>query len=320
MSQSGHLRVALLGATGTAGRATAQALLARGHSVTAFGRTDPRIAGLKARACDLTQPGALEAAMAGHPGFEAMISCLASRSGAPTEAWAIDHAAHVTALEAAQSHGIGHFVMLSALCVQKPRLAFQHAKLAFEERLIASGLRYSIVRPTAFFKSLSGQIARVKEGRPFLVFGDGRGTACKPISDRDLGAFIADCLDTQAHWNAVLPIGGPGPAITPMDQAEMLALLLGRPVRLRRVPHGVMDAIIAGLSVAGRISAKAATKAELARIGRYYAREAMLVWDAEAGRYDAEATPETGKDLLIEHYEKVLRGEVEVDLGAHALF
>ena len=29
---------------------------------------------------------------------------------------------------------------------------------------------------------------------------------------------------------------------------------------------------------------------------------------------------QTGKDLLIEHYEKVLRGEVEVDLGAHALF
>jgi divinyl chlorophyllide a 8-vinyl-reductase len=50
-------------------------------------------------------------------------------------------------------------------------LAFQHAKLAFEAALIDSGLTYSIVRPTAFLKSLSGQVERVKRGRPFLVFG-----------------------------------------------------------------------------------------------------------------------------------------------------
>jgi divinyl chlorophyllide a 8-vinyl-reductase len=65
----------------------------------------------------------------------------------------------------------GRFVLLSAICAQKPLLAFQHAKLAFEAALIDSGLTYSIVRPTAFSKSLSGQVERVKRGRPFLVFG-----------------------------------------------------------------------------------------------------------------------------------------------------
>ncbi len=53
------------------------------------------------------------------------------------------------------------------MCVQKPLLAFQHAKLAFENVLVESGLTYSIVRPTAFFKSLSGQIDRLKRGSPF---------------------------------------------------------------------------------------------------------------------------------------------------------
>ena len=62
-------------------------------------------------------------------------------------------------------------VLLSAICVQKPLLAFQHAKLAFEKHLIKSGLTYSIVRPTAFFKSLSGQVERVRRGKPFLIFG-----------------------------------------------------------------------------------------------------------------------------------------------------
>ncbi len=106
-------------------------------------------------------------------------------TGAPRDAWAIDHRAHVQALAAARAAGVMHMVLLSAICVQKPLLAFQHAKLAFESELVASGLDYSIVRPTAYFKSLSGQIERVQQGKPFLVFGDGRLTACKPISDRE---------------------------------------------------------------------------------------------------------------------------------------
>ena len=79
------------------------------------------------------------------------MSCLASRSGAPKDAWAIDHQAHVHALAAAKDAGVAQMVLLSAICVQKPLLAFQHAKLAFENVLKESGLTYSIVRPTVFF-------------------------------------------------------------------------------------------------------------------------------------------------------------------------
>jgi len=46
----------------------------------------------------------------------------------------------------------------------------------------------------------------------------------------------------------------------------------------------------------------------------------MLVWDARAGRYDAAATPETGRDRLFDHYAAVLRGEVSVERGDHAVF
>jgi divinyl chlorophyllide a 8-vinyl-reductase len=213
---------------------------------------------------------------------------------------------------------VERFVLLSAICVQKPLLEFQRAKLAFEAELMASGLVWTVVRPTAYFKSLSGQVRRVRNGRAFLVFGDGRLTACKPISDRDLGRFLALCLTDADKANRVLPLGGPGPAITPMDQAAMLERLLGRPVPVRRVPVALMDAVIGGLSVAGAISPRLRAKAELARIGRYYATESMLVWDGS--RYDAEATPEFGTDRLEEHYAAILRGEVADDRGAHAVF
>lgn len=62
-------------------------------------------------------------------------------------------------LEVARQKGASHFVLLSAICVQKPLLEFQHAKLRFEAELQAAGdITYSIVRPTAFFKSLAGQV------------------------------------------------------------------------------------------------------------------------------------------------------------------
>ena len=245
---------------------------------------------------------------------------MASRTGAPRDAWAIDHQAHIDVLAAAKEAGVGHFVLLSAICVQKPLLAFQHAKLAFETALIASGLTYSIVRPTAFFKSLSGQVERVKRGKPFLVFGDGTLTACKPISDDDLADYLADCLDDERRWNRVLPIGGPGPAITPRQQGESLFALLGRKPRFRRVPVAMLDGIIGALSVAARIVPSLADKAELARIGRYYATESMLVLDPETGRYDAAATPSTGTETLFDFYNALLAGAAAPERGDHAVF
>lgn len=313
----------MLGATGTIGRATLADLLARGHHVTCLTRPGSAPAlppGATARPCALTDAATILRDGFRGEGFDAVLSCMASRSGTPADAQAIDHAAHVAVLRAAQAAGVGQWVHLSAICVQKPLLAFQRAKLAFEAELTASGLTWSIIRPTAFFKSLSGQVARVQGGKPFLVFGNGRLTACKPISDRDLGVYLAGCLDTPDRANRILPIGGPGPAITPLDQAAILSDLLGRPVPVRRVPVAMMGAIIVGLGALGLVVPRLRDKAELARIGQYYATESMLVWDAAAGRYDAQATPEFGQDTLAGHYARLIRGEVGDDRGDHAVF
>lgn len=252
--------------------------------------------------------------------FDVLVSCLASRTGAPADAWHIDHAAHVAALAVAKAAGVKQMILLSAICVQKPVLAFQHAKLAFEHALATSGIDYTIVRPTAFFKSLSGQVERVRRGKPFLVFGDGTLTACKPISDDDLGAFLADCIDNESRRNRILPIGGPGAAITPRMQGEQLFALLGRPARFTHVPVALLDGIIAVLGTLGRLVPALAAKAELARIGRYYATESMLVLDPATGRYDAGATPSTGTETLFDYYARLVGGEAAAERGDHAVF
>jgi divinyl chlorophyllide a 8-vinyl-reductase len=316
------LSILLLGGTGTIGRATALALQAEGHLVTALvrqGSDATRLSACTLIRGDLSDPDTLHLAF-GSARFDAVVSCLASRTGVPVDAWAVDHDANSAALGQAIKHGVHQFVLLSAICVQKPMLGFQKAKLAFEAELQAAPLAWTIVRPTAFFKSLSGQIARVQKGRPFLVFGDGRATACKPISDADLGRFLTLCLSDPAKRNCILPIGGPGPAITPMDQVAMLTQLIGRPVQVRHVPLALMSGIVATLSALGHLSPKLAAKADLARIGRYYATESMLVWDKAKNRYDADMTPEFGTDLLKDHYAATLRGEVTDDRGAHTVF
>jgi divinyl chlorophyllide a 8-vinyl-reductase len=160
----------------------------------------------------------------------------------------------------------------------------------------------------------------VKSGRPFLVFGDGRLTACKPISDRDLAEFIALCLEDAGFRNRILPIGGPGPAITPLEQGEALFRQLGRKPAIRRVPVAMLDAIIAVLSGLGTVFPKLADKAELARIGRYYATESMLVLNPASGRYDADATPSFGSDRLFDHYARLIAGQERTELGDHAVF
>jgi divinyl chlorophyllide a 8-vinyl-reductase len=317
----------MLGGTGTIGRATVRALRARGHEVVCFvrpGRAATSGASLppdvSLRMVDVHDPASLRQDGFRDEAFDVLVSCMASRTGVPRDAWAVDHQAHVHALAAAKEAGVTQMILLSAICVQKPVLAFQHAKLAFERVLMESGLTWSIVRPTAFFKSLSGQVVRVQQGKPFLIFGDGTLNACKPISDDDLAAFLADCLDDPARHNRILPIGGPGEAQTPRQQGEELFALLGREPRFRRVPVAMLDVIIAVLGTLGRVVPPLADKAELARIGRYYATESMLVWDEAAGRYDAAATPSTGSDTLREHYARMIRGEVGDDRGEHAVF
>ncbi|GJD35057.1 NAD(P)H-binding protein [Methylobacterium aerolatum] len=316
-------RVLLVGATGTIGRATVRALAARGHSVICLVRRSsgsPLPAVVTERIVDLADPASLARDGIRGETFDALVSCLASRTGLPADAWAVDHRAQVNVLAAGRAAGIRQVVLLSAICVQRPRLAFQHAKLAFEAEVIASGLAYSIVRPTAFFKSLSGQIERVRRGKPYLVFGDGTLTACKPISDDDLARYLVDCLDNGARRNRVLPIGGPGEAITPKAQGERLFALLGREPRFRHVPVALLDGIVAVLATLGRWVPGLAAKAELARIGRYYATESMLVLDPATGRYDAQATPSTGSETFDAYVARVVRGEATVERGDHAVF
>jgi len=316
-------RVFVAGASGYIGQHLVRELLAQQYEVVCFVREQCKADFGQAQVRMGNVCDAASVAADGFRGerFDAVFSCLSTRSGGVQDAWAVDHQANLNLLAAAGQGGVNRFVLLSAICVQKPRLAFQQAKLAFEHALMASGLDYSIVRPTAFFKSLSGQVEAVQRGKRFMVFGDGGLTACKPIAEADLARFLVSCLKDADKRNAILPIGGPGAAITPLEQGELLFDLCGKPARFRHIPPGLFSAIITLLAPLSRVIPALRDKAEFARIGRYYATESMLWLNPATGEYDANATPSCGSITLQDHYSRVLRdGMSGQELGQHALF
>ncbi len=303
-------RVVVAGATGTIGRAVVRECVGRGLAVTALMRSArpddlPEIAGAQVKVVDPGDSAALGIVLQ-DIAPDAVISCMASRSGAPDDAVRVDYQANANLLNAALAARTAHFVLLSAICVQRPHLAFQRAKLRFEAELQAAPIEHTIVRPTAFFKSLSGQVARVASGKHFLLFGDGELTRCKPISDADLARFIVDCLSDPAARGAILPVGGPGPAISPREQGELLFELAGQEPRFRSVPVRAFDIAARVLGVGAGWSGWLGEKAEYARIAKYYATQSMLVLDPETGQYSADATPEYGSDTLRDHYAALL--------------
>ena len=93
---------------------------------------------------------------------------------------------------------------------------------------------------------------------------------------------MTECLDDASRRNRILPIGGPGEAITPRDQADHLFALLKRKPSLSSVPVALLDL------------------------------------DAATGQYDAVATPSTGTETVFDFYARLIDGEASIERGDHA--
>ena len=233
-----------------------------------------------------------------------LINCLASRNGLPADSWAVDYGGGVNLLKSllisSQQNTMGitsapcHYVMLSAFCCGKPELQFQFAKLKLEEELQrASGayLTHSIVRPTAYFKSLDGQLEAAKKGNPILYFGTG-SCAANAISEEDLAVFLVESALNPGKIgmvNKIRNIGGPDvPPISKLEQIGLIFDALDIPKEKRKtisIPVGVFQILISFFSFLQRatgtvglkdIAQKCEDASEIVRIVRYYATEPMV--------------------------------------------
>lgn len=310
-----ELTVAVAGATGYIGKAVVRECVRRGYKTKAYVREESveraksldYLKGAEVIGGSLDDSAEVEAKLFQEP-VDVVISCIASRSGAPADAWKVDHQANVHLLDASlhAPTPAQHFVMLSAFCVRKPELVFQHAKLKFENYLRGKQdeITSTIIRPTAFFKSVSGQLEIVQKGYPYVMFGDGEICKCNPISEADLAEYIVKSIDDQSMHHQVLDVGGPDEGLTPKRQAEILFEVVGKEPRFIAVPIGLFDAIIGTIDFFAQFFDGAKDAAELARIGKYYAVEDML---ATGGG------EQYGQITLREHFARIAKEGNEYD-------
>jgi len=318
--------VIIAGSSGYIGKSTVRESVRQGYNTIALVRDISKVNNAQGKAmygqysegakdveCDVCDPSTLTKTLAqlskDNNGIEAITSCLASRSGIKKDAYAIDYQATLNCLESGRDESVKarHFVLLSAYCVKNPWLQFQQAKLKFEEALQnQKEMSFTIVRPTAFFKSVSGQLEVIQKGAPFVMFGDGEVTRCNPISEADLATYLIDSIGEKKRENKVINLGGPDEPLTMKKQGEMLYEAVGKEPNFLYAPLWLFDTIINSLQwVADSFdSEKFENAAELGRIGKYYAVEDMLTTEEEE-KY--------GTMTLMDHYKKIAVDGQEYD-------
>jgi len=148
--------ILIVGATGLLGRATALPLLKQGHSVRVLVRDRDRAielqrAGAEVFIGDLTDVRSLELAC---KGAERVFACAHSLLGRGRYSSAqVDHVGHSALVVAARDAKVEHFVYTSVMGAREDHpIDFFRTKHEIEATVKASGMGYTILRPSAFME------------------------------------------------------------------------------------------------------------------------------------------------------------------------
>jgi uncharacterized protein YbjT (DUF2867 family) len=208
--------ILVTGATGNIGSALLKELHARGVGpLRGLTRNAARAvfpAGVEVVEGDLADRAALKPAL---EGVRSLL--LVSRLGSDADI-----------LEAARQAGVEHIVLVSSITVQThPHLGPADENLAVEELLKASGMAWTILRPTQFASNALMWAASIR-GRE-TVHAPYAETALPTIHPADIASVARVALTEPGHRGRTYALTGPEP-VTARQQVETLAAVLGREV------------------------------------------------------------------------------------------
>lgn len=230
--------ILLTGATGTIGSALLPLLANRDAPVRALSHSPAsrerlEALGVEAVDGDFDQPDSIERAMEG---------CDHVFLLSPPHPDQVRREEAV--IDAAVRGGVGHVVALSVMGANRSSpAAFARWHAEIDDHLMASGTRWTILRPSGFMQTHLLPVDSVRtEGRWYGMTGDG---ATAYIDGDAVAAVAATVLTTPGHEGAVYELTGPR-AITMPEAAAELAQVIGRPVAYVDVPAEQFQANLAG--------------------------------------------------------------------------
>lgn len=242
--------IAIAGGTGRLGRLLVAALVARGEVVRVLTRDPARLpTELEGRVdvvrLDLRDPMTIGPVLTG---VQTVVSAVTGFGGpGAAGAPAIDRDGNLALIAAAEAAGATRFVLLSvARAEPESPVGLFRAKHAAEQRLRASRLAWTIVRPTAYMETWIDMVGRplVATGRT-RVFGRGRNPI-NFVSAGDVARIVEEVVISDAFAGETITVAGP--ANLPMDDvAHAVERLTGRAGRIDHASPAVMRVMAAVL-------------------------------------------------------------------------
>ena len=235
--------ILVAGGTGVLGTAIVRRLIDDGRSVRVLTRRRERAkaleaAGAQVKIGDLRDRSSLAEACHGATHVITTANAFMG-TGAQTVA-AVDELGNRNLINAARTARVRQFVFTSARVGEAYRaIDFFAAKFHTEDYLRASGVPWTILRPTAFMETwamiVGDPLVRTGSTR---IFGSGRNLINFVAVD-DVAAVAVMALDRPDALNAVVEIGGPED-LTLLDVADIFEKVTGRRGRRTKLPVGVL--------------------------------------------------------------------------------
>jgi uncharacterized protein YbjT (DUF2867 family) len=161
---------------------------------------------------------------------------------------ATDHAGALNLVAAAQAAGVRHFIYTSyvgSLDTGPDPCPLTIAKRTVERAVQASGMIYTILRPSCFMEIWLGPALGFDAvNASATIYGAGR-SKLSWISLGDVAEFAVQSLDNPTAYNTVLELGGPEP-LSQLEIVKLFEEMSGTPFTLTHVPVEALQAQKAG--------------------------------------------------------------------------
>ena len=203
-------KILIFGSTGKLGTKVAIDLQNKNYTVTAVVRNSAKADSIKkfvnaTLIADVTKPEQLKNIC---NGFDIVISTLGkstSLNDKSTPGFSdIDLHANTNILQEAISSNVKKFVYVSVFTAEhNTHLNYFNTHHLFSQKLIASGLDYTILKPTAIMSAFVDLMEMAKKGQ-LLTMGNGDKHS-NPIYESDLAQILVNSISQK---NAVIDVGG----------------------------------------------------------------------------------------------------------------
>lgn len=248
--------ILVVGSTGMVGSGICRRLAELGKPFKAMVRekSDPaKVALLKGLGAtlikgDLRDPASLRAACQGVDTVIETVSAMPfSYSPGQNDIQHVDLEGAKALIDAAKAAGVKHFIYTSFSVNLEIDVPLCAAKRAVEKYLMASGLTYTILRPSCFMEVWLGPAVGFDAANAKVtIYGSG-DQPVSWIAIKDVVAFAVESLTNPAARNAVLEMGGPEP-VSPHQAARLFEHEAGKTFELVHVPVEALKAQMEGAS------------------------------------------------------------------------